>query len=106
MSEFHESPPYEQWETFQSAHLIVRYLPSTCVAQEIAAIAEEHERASEDILHALPLDYTGPVMMVLYPPKESLCRATARATGFAITDDSEVHALWISSQDHQPEPGA
>ncbi len=101
VAQFVESPPYDEWLTYESRPLTFHYLPDTFVANEITAIALEHKRVFEYNTQWLEEDYRGSIDFYLYPSQESLYRATARDAGFAINPAREVHALWVSQYDHQ-----
>jgi hypothetical protein len=99
--EFDEAPAYEQWLTYTGEHGVFHYLPDTYVAGSIEGIAAEHERAFRGIVDVLEVDYEDPIHLYLYPSPGSLYRATARNAGFAIGEGHEVHALWVSANEHQ-----
>lgn len=101
VAQFDQAPPYDEWLTYKSPHLIFHYLPETFVAGEIAVIALEHEAVFEYNTQWLAVNYVSPIDFYLYPSEESLYRATAREAGFAINEAREVHALWASRDDHQ-----
>ena len=101
VAEFAEAPPYDRWLTHSSRHFVFHYLPDTFVARDIAAIAEQHEQVFEANVGWLGVDYNGPIGFYFYPSAASLYRATARDSGFAINEASEVHALWVAPDDHQ-----
>ena len=101
VTQFEEAPPYAEWPTYKSPHFIFHYMPGTFVADDIAAIATQHEQAFEFNVGRLDVDYEGPISFYFYPSAASLYRATARDAGFAIVEASEVHALWVSRDDHQ-----
>jgi len=101
LTESSEAPLYAEWLTRKSEHFIFHYLPDTYVAREIETIAADHEWAFGEIARALGVTYAGSIDFYLYPSEEALYRATARDSGFAINEGREVHALWVSAQDHQ-----
>jgi hypothetical protein len=101
VTQFEESPPYDEWLTHKSPSLTFHYLPETFVADEIETIAMEHEEVFKYNTQWLEENYHGSIDFYLYPSKESLYRATARDAGFAINPAREVHALWVSREDHQ-----
>jgi hypothetical protein len=101
IAQFEEAPPYDEWLTHKSPVLTFHYLPETFVAGEIADIALEHERVFQYNIQWLEVDYDGAIDFYLYPSMESLYRATARDAGFAINPAREVHALWVSQDNHQ-----
>ena len=98
---FDEAPGYEDWLDYDSAHFTYHYLPKTYVAKSIKAIAKDHEKAYTSILKSLGVKFNGTIDMYFYPSGESLYRATARDSGFAINEHNEVHAVWVSAQEHQ-----
>ncbi|MBN1485799.1 MAG: hypothetical protein JXA37_13880 [Chloroflexia bacterium] len=100
-AEFAEAPLYQEWPTYSSEHFTFHYLPETYVADDIQDIAGDHERTFDDILRFLQVDYEGPIDFFLYPSYDSLYRATARDSGFAINEGHEVHSLWQSAGSHQ-----
>jgi hypothetical protein len=99
--QFETSPPYDEWLTYKRPSLTFHYLPETFAADEIETIAMEHERVFEYNIQWLEENYRGSIDFYLYPSQESLYRATARDAGFAINPAREVHALWVSRDDHQ-----
>ena len=101
VAEFAEAPPYEQWLTHSSRHFVFHYLPDTFVARDIATVAEQHEQVFESNVGWLGVTYHGPIRLYFYPSGASLYRATARDSGFAINEATEVHALWVAPDDHQ-----
>jgi hypothetical protein len=101
IAEFDAAPDYDQWLTYQSKHLTFRYLPATYVAKDIKAIARQHEQVYSDIVRNLKLSYSKPITYFLYPSQDALYRATARQSGHANNDASEVHAIWAAADDHQ-----
>jgi len=98
---FAAAPPYDQWLVYEGARATYHYLPETYAAAEIESIAAAHERVLEQNARSLAVGDVGPVHFFLYPSAESLYRATARTTGFAIAEAAEVHARWYSAGDHQ-----
>ena len=99
--EWPEAPAYDQWLQRESEHFIFHYLPNTYVAEDIKRIARDHEDVFADIAGRLSLEYEGPIHIYFYPSKQALYRSTARDSGFAINEASEVHTLWVSADEHQ-----
>jgi hypothetical protein len=101
ISEFDAAPAYDQWLVYQSKHISFHYLPKTYVAEDIQAIARQHEQVYSDVVRSLKLSYSKPITYFLYPSAEALYRATARDSGHANNEAGEVHAIWVSEDDHQ-----
>jgi len=101
IADFAEAPIYDDWLTYDSEHFTFYFLPDTYVADNIEAIADDHEAVFNENVETLEVEYDGFITMYLYPSAESLYRATAREAGFAITEENEVHAWWISEDEHQ-----
>lgn len=99
--DFDEAPLYEEWLTHETEHFTFYYLPDTNAAEAIDDIAEEHEAVYGDIVQTLKVNYDEMIHFYLYPSREALYRSTARESGHAITDASEVHSLWISEDERQ-----
>jgi hypothetical protein len=99
--DYGDSPDYQFWQTFESEHFIFYFPDGSWVEPQIEDIASQHEKAFIEIVNQMMVDYAGPISMYLYPSKEALFRSTARESGFAINEASEVHALWVSADDHQ-----
>ena len=99
--EFDSAPAYDQWLIYQSRHFAFHYLPDTYVAEDIETIAQQHEQVYSDVVRSLKLAYSKPITYFLYPSEDALYRATARKSGHANNDASEVHSIWVSADDHQ-----
>jgi hypothetical protein len=102
LTEFADAPPYDEWETYTSDHLVFHYLPGTWVEKQIRSIAADHEEAFDDIVQYL--DEAIPSKSIdfyIYTTEESFYRATARDAGFAINEHDEVHSRWFAPDSHQ-----
>ncbi len=106
-----EVVPYESWKTLKKGGIIFHYLPGSAAEKEIETIASERVEAFFNIQKKLNLlkdtsaspdsALDGRIHFYLYPSLEVLYRSTARQSGFAINEASEVHSLWVSEKDHQ-----
>jgi hypothetical protein len=101
ITDYAEAPLYEDWLFYESEHTTFYYLPGTWIEGFIEGIASDHEWAFDQIQETLDVNHNGIITYFLYPSVIALYRSTAREFGFAINKGGEVHALWVSVDDHQ-----
>lgn len=99
--EFAALPPYASWQTIQTTHVVIHYLPGSWIAAQAQQIAEAHEQAFNNILRALQVSYNGPAHVYLYASEPEFYLATGRDAGFAIDEAAETHVRWFSQNEHQ-----
>ena len=94
-------PAYEGWLERETEHLLLRYPPDHPRARGIAEYGKRLDRAYEDIVRSLGVEYDERITVMLYRDAEQGQRLTGRELDFANPEGRTVHQRPNSTLGHE-----
>src|SRR6185295_11131323 len=85
------TPAYADWLTLETAHLVLRYPKDHPRASGMKAFGEKLDRAFEDVVKSLGVDYTDRITAYLYRDDFQGKNLTGRDLDFANPEGRAIH---------------
>jgi RNA polymerase sigma-70 factor (ECF subfamily) len=95
------TPAYADWKKLETKHLVLRYPEDHPRAAEMKTFGERADRAYEEIVKRLEVDYTDTITMFLYRDDFQGKKLTGRELDFANPEGRAVHQRPNSTLSHE-----
>jgi len=95
------SPPYADWLSHETRHLLLRYSPDNPRAKEIESYGDKLDQTFEDIVKRLAVEYSDRITVYIYRDGDEGKKLTGRELDFSAPEDKTVHQTANSTLGHE-----